>query len=176
MFIVIERGDVISPGSGRSFGPVGSGLLNLFFKRITAQKLCCGNAIRRREAGGRKIAHRRAFSLEEAGPQSSLLRCGCQRNADQATLRPTRPTKHSDPFIESKVVTLLFARDMGQCLGISVRSFLDNDVLISVLIDRLLAMFAKDHFRHDSISPFTCSELAGERPTALPGPIADLTT
>jgi hypothetical protein len=40
---------------------------------------------------------------------------------------------------------------MGQCLGISIGGSLDNDVLISVLIDWLLAMFAKDHFRHDSI-------------------------
>jgi|ERR1700722_2762680 hypothetical protein len=120
-------------------------------------------------------AERKSPIAEEAGPRSSLPRCGC-RSTDQATLRPTRPSKHSDPFIERKGVALLFARDMGQCLGKSIRSSLDNDVLITVLIDRLLAMFAKDHFRHDGISPFTCSELAGERPRALPGPIADLTT
>lgn len=46
---------------------------------------------------------------------------------------------------------VLFACNMDQCFRISIGGSLDDDVLIAFLIDWLLAMFAKDHFRHFSI-------------------------
>jgi hypothetical protein len=51
---------------------------------------------------------------------------------------------------------------MDQRFRISIRNFLDDDVLIGFLVDRLLAIFAKDHFGHRNISPPAWSELDGE--------------
>ena len=51
---------------------------------------------------------------------------------------------------------------MDQRFRISIRSLLDDDVLIGFLVDRLPAMFAKDHFGHRNISPSAGSELDGE--------------
>jgi hypothetical protein len=50
----------------------------------------------------------------------------------------------------------------GPALQVSIRSFLDDDVLIGFLVDRLPAMYAKDHFGHRDISPSAGSELDGE--------------
>ena len=56
----------------------------------------------------------------------------------------------------------MFACNMDQCFRISIGGPLDDDVLIAFLIDWLLAMFAKNYFRHFSIVLYGSSELAGE--------------
>ena len=42
----------------------------------------------------------------------------------------------------------MFTRNMGKCFGMSIGPFLYDDVLISFLIDRLLAVSAKYDFGH----------------------------
>jgi hypothetical protein len=67
----------------------------------------------------------------------------------QSALRSTRPPKLPHPLIEpERRRTLLFTHNMGKCFGMSIGPFLYDDVLISVLIDRLLAVSAKYDFGH----------------------------
>jgi hypothetical protein len=70
------------------------------------------------------------------------------------------PAQFSQPVIEPKGAarTLLFTRSMGKRFRMSFGSFLQDDVLISVFIDRLFAVSAKYDFRHLTISlrPVSC--------------------
>ncbi len=75
------------------------------------------------------------------------------------SLRSTRPLKLPYPLVEPErrrtLRTLLFTRNMGKRFGLSISRFLDDDVLISFLIDRLLAVSAKYDFGHfeSSLNP-----------------------
>jgi hypothetical protein len=85
--------------------------------------------------------NRRSIERGEPGTAGTL--------ANQSALRSTRPPKLPYPLVEpERRRPLLFTCNMGKCFGMSIGPFLYDDVLISFLIDRLLAVSAKYDFGH----------------------------
>src|ERR1700730_7567972 len=106
-----------------------------FLNRVTgAASWCAGNYDSSRAAWASFLTDSKAMSTSHSGTIS---------------LRSTWPPKGPDPFLEPEYRrTLLLTCDMGQGFGKSERPFLYNDVLVSLLINRLFAIFAKYDFRH----------------------------
>ena len=66
-------------------------------------------------------------------------------------LRSIRPAQLPQPLVDPEAAlrgALLFTRHMGKYFGMSISPFLYDNVLISFLIDRLLAVFAEYNFGH----------------------------